>query len=191
MLSDSQRMQRREATMVLRNLTKKLSFQNLNWSRVIKTKNACLDEADPNVRGMPHPTETNWGVRSDLGYDLKHRSHSRKLIDEQAGNQDDEPSIMKSAGQSGQQGPSGSLYQRTGNRNLKRYKLIHSKKTESADTLSQNNGVVLRKSGVATKPKAKKVRDMFAPPTPQELKERTMKKANAEKQQRKRTGRRF
>ena len=83
--------------LVLKTFTKKPSLQNLNWSRINKTKNACLDEADPNMRGMPHPTETNRGVRSDLAYDLKHRSHSRKITDEQAGNQDNEPSIIKSA----------------------------------------------------------------------------------------------
>ena len=32
----------REANTILRNLTKKPSLQNLDWSRVIKTKNACL-----------------------------------------------------------------------------------------------------------------------------------------------------
>ena len=61
----------REANTVLRNLTKKTSLQNLDWSRVIKTKNACLDDADSNERDMPHPADTNWSVRSDLAYDLK------------------------------------------------------------------------------------------------------------------------
>ena len=76
---------------------------------------------------MPHPTETNCGLRSALAYDIEHRSHSRKLTDEQAGNQDDEPSIIKAAGEPKQPGPSETLYQRTGNKNLKRYKQIHSK----------------------------------------------------------------
>ena len=49
----------RETNTVLRNLTKKPSLQNLDWSRVIKTKKACLDYADPKVRDMPHPAETN------------------------------------------------------------------------------------------------------------------------------------
>ena len=69
----------------------KPSLQNLNWSRVIKTKKACLDDADPNVRDMPHPTDANWGVRSGLVYDIKHRSHARKLTNEQTENQEDEP----------------------------------------------------------------------------------------------------
>ena len=73
---------------------------------------------------MPHPAETNWGIRSDLTYDINHRSHARRLTSEQAENQDDEPSILKSAGTSGQPGPSGLLFQRTGNRNLKRYKQL-------------------------------------------------------------------
>ena len=203
MLSDFQRMHRRKFRNSRRakvekriwckeTLRKKPSLQNLKWSRVIKTKYACLDEADPNVRGMPHPAKTYWGVRSDLAYDLKHRSHLRRLTDEQAGNEDDEPSIIKSAEHSGQRGPSGSLYQRTRSRNLKRYNQIHSKiKPESAHTLTLNNEVVLRKSGVATKPKAKKTRAYLAPLNPPEVKERATKKADAEKQQRKRTGRRF
>ena len=91
----------REANTVLRNLTKKLSLQNLDWSRLIETKNACLDDADPNKRDMSHPAETNWGVRSDLAYDIKHRSHARQLTNEQSGNREDEPSILKSAGTSG------------------------------------------------------------------------------------------
>ena len=78
----------REANTVLRNLTKKLSLQNLDWSRVIKTKSACLDEAEPNVRDMPRLTQTIWGVRSDLAYDINHRSHSHRLTDEQAENQE-------------------------------------------------------------------------------------------------------
>ena len=66
----------REANTVLRNLTKKPSLQNRDWSRVIKTKNACLDDADPNANDMPHPADTNWAVRSDLAYDINHRSHA-------------------------------------------------------------------------------------------------------------------
>ena len=152
----------REPNTVLRNLTKKPSLQNLDWSRVIKKKKACLDDADPKVRDMPHPAETNWGVRSDLAYDINHRRHARRLTNEQSANQDDEPSILKSAGTSGQPGPSGLLFQRTGNRNLKRYKQLHSKvKAKIAPTLTLNNGVVLRKSGVATKRKSKKQKRQY------------------------------
>ena len=108
---------------------------------------------------MPHPADTNWSVRSDLAYDLKHRSHARKLTNEQTENQEDQPSVLKSAGTSGQPGPSGLLFQRTGNRNLKRYKQLHSKvKAESAHTLTLNNGVVFRKSRVATKPKSQRAK---------------------------------
>ena len=53
---------------------------------------------------MPHPTQTNWEVRSDLAFDIKHRRHAHRLTDEQAGNQDDEPSIIKAAGHSKQAG---------------------------------------------------------------------------------------
>ena len=89
-----------------------------------KTKIGCLDEADPSVKGMPHPAETNWGVRSDLTYDLKHRSHPRRLADQQIVDQADEPDILQPRAQTEQPAPSGSLYQRIGNR-LKRYKSIH------------------------------------------------------------------
>ena len=121
---------------------------------------------------MPHPAEMTWGVRSDLAYDIKHRSHARQLTNEQSGNQEDEPSILKSAGTSGQPGPSGLLFQ-----------------------LTLNNGVVLRKSGVATKPKSKKAKTavpqpVLPPPIPREVKERATRKIAPEKQ-RKQTGRRF
>ena len=88
---------------------------------VIKIKNACLDDADPNAKDMPHTADTNWAVRSDLAFDINHRSHARRLTHEQSANQDDEPSILKSAGPCGQPGPSGLLFQRTGNLNLKKY----------------------------------------------------------------------
>ena len=77
----------REANTVLRNLTNKPSLQNLDWSRVIKTKNACLDAADPNAQNMPHPADKNWSVRSDLSYHINHRSHARRLTDDQSANQ--------------------------------------------------------------------------------------------------------
>ena len=168
-------------------------MQNLDWSRVIKTKYACLDNADRKANDMPHPADTNWAVRSDLAYDINHRSHARRLTHEQSINQDDEPSILKSAGPSGQPGPSGLLFQRTGNRNLKRYKQLHSKvKSESAHTL--NKGVVLRKSGVATKAKPKKTKtgpkSIVPPPTPREVKERATKRSGTQKQRGK-SGRRF
>ena len=50
---------------------------------------------------MPHPADTNWDVRLDLAYDINHRSHARRLTNEQAANQNDEQSILKSAGTSG------------------------------------------------------------------------------------------
>ena len=106
---------------------------------------------------MPHPADTNWIVRLDLAYDINNRSHARRLTEDQSANQHDEPLILEPANSSGQPGPSGLLFQRNGNRNLKRYKQLHSKvKSESTHTLTLNNGVVLRKSGVATKPKSKK-----------------------------------
>ena len=204
----------REANTVLRNLTKKPSLQTLDWSRVIKKESACLDAADPNAQNMPHPADTNWSVRSDLAYDINHRSQARRLTDDQSANQPDEPSILKPASSSGQPGPSGLLFQRTGNRNLKRYKQLHSKvKSEITHTLTLNNGVVLRKLGVATKPKSKKSKatsrsvlpvppptsrevkerashSVLPPPTPREVKERATQRIVSDRQ-RKKTGRRF
>ena len=192
----------REANTVLRNLTKKPSLQNLDWSRVITTKNACLDAADPNEQDMPHPADTNWSVRSDIAYDIKNRTHARRLTEDQSAQQHDEPSLLKSANPIGQPGPSGLLFQRTGNRNLKRYKQIHSKvRSESTHTLTFDNGVVLRKSRVATKPKPKKLKvaaksvlpvpssevnkpatqPVLPPPTPRAVKDRLTKRL-AEKQ---------
>ena len=200
----------REANTVLRNLTKKPSLQNLDWSRVITTKNACLDAADPNVQDMPRPADTNWSVRSDLAYDIKNRTHTRRLTVDQSGNQNDEPSILRSANSNGQPGSSGLLFQRTGNRNLKRYRQIHSKiRSESTHTLTLDNGVVLRKSGVATKPKPKKSKVatksvlpvpssevekrasqiILPPPTPREVKTRYEQRLAENKQEK--TRRRF
>ena len=154
---------------------------------------------------MPHPADTNWSVRSDLAYDINNRTHARRLTEDQSANQHDEPSILKTVNSSGQPGPSGLLFQRTGNRNLKRYKQFHSKvRSESTHTLTLDNGVVLRKSWVATKPKPKKskvaaksvlplplseVKKRAAhpglpPPTPREVKERSTKRT-ADKQREK------
>ena len=119
-----------------------------------------------------------------------------KLTNEQTENQDDEPSVLKSAGTSGQPGPFGLLFQQTGNRNLKRYEQLRSKvEAEKAHTLTLNNRVVLRKLGVAMKPKSKNskaalLQAVLPPPTPRKVKERATKKAATEKQ-RKQTGRRF
>ena len=163
---------------------------------------------------MPHPVDTNWSVGSDLAYDINHRSHARRLTDDQSANQHDEPSILKPANSSGQPGPPGLLFQRTGNRNLKWYKQLHSKvKSESTHTLPLNNAVLLRKSGVATKPKSKRSKttshsvlpvppptscevkkrashSVLPPPTPREVKERATQRIVSDGQ-RKKNGRRF
>ncbi|XP_063727304.1 amiloride-sensitive sodium channel subunit alpha-like [Symsagittifera roscoffensis] len=144
-----------------------------------------FNAADPNVQDMPRPADTNWSVRSDLAYDIKNRTHTRRLTVDQSGNQNDEPSILRSANSNGQPGPSGLLFQRTGNRNLK------------------------RKSGVATKPKPKKSKVatksvlpvpssevekrasqiILPPPTPREVKTRYEQRLAENKQEK--TRRRF
>ena len=76
---------------------------------------------------------------------------------------------------------------------MKRYRKIYSKiKSRSAHTLRVQNGVVLRKSGVAIKKKPKTFVSYQAPPTLKERKERAKGKTNAGKQQQRRQiGRQF
>ena len=49
----------REANTVLRNLTKILSLQNLNWEKTLGQKSACLDSSDPRASNLQHPRATN------------------------------------------------------------------------------------------------------------------------------------
>ena len=62
---------------------------------VIRSKSACLEERDPNAQAMPEPMDTNWGIRSDTNYDRKNRRHPLRLAEDQAGNHDDEPGIVR------------------------------------------------------------------------------------------------
>ena len=78
----------REANTVLSNLTKKPSVRILNWTNLIKSKSACLDEQ----REMPNPADTNWGIRSDSENGNRTRNHPITLPDHQALNQEHEPS---------------------------------------------------------------------------------------------------
>ena len=155
----------REANTVLRNLTKKPSLQLLNWSKVLREKSSCL--VDPMVQDLRHQADTNWGVRLDLVYDIKSRSHPRKLTEEQQLDQQDEPRIHKPDRADLTPGPSGQLYQRTGDRNLQSYRKISSKvKSTCNHKIILNNGVLLRKSAITVSRKpAKKVPASF-PQTP-------------------------
>ena len=138
----------REANTMLRKLTKKPSSRNLIWSNVIKSKSTCLDERDPTVRDMPSPADTNWGARLDTEYGNR-RNHPLLLTDQQAINQQDEPTA-KTMDET--VGSSVSVYQLTGDKNLKEHRMLkNSIVAESKHKLPMSNGHLLRKSGVAMK----------------------------------------
>ena len=168
----------REANTVLRNLTKKPSLWNLNWKNVIRSKSACLDEQDPNAQAMPEPMDTNWGVRCDTEYDRKNRRHPMKLAEVQADNQDDEPGIVWAPNEPAEVPPV-VVMQKTGERNMNRYKPLKSSIVNQSDhTIKLSNGAVLRKSGVALKkaniPKKRAPGQIAAPPTPWDLKRKLL-----------------
>ena len=168
----------REANAVLRNLTKKPSLWNLNWGNVTRSKSACLDEQDPNAQAMPEPMDTNWGVRSDTDYDRKNRRHPMKLAEDQAANQDDEPGIVRAQNEPAEVPPA-IVMQKTGERNMTRYKPLKSSIVNQSDhTIKMSNGDVLRKSGVALKkatiPKKRAPGQIAAPPTPWDLKRKLL-----------------
>ena len=171
-----------KANTVLRNLTKKtLSAKS---GLVSSTKKiACSDEADPTVGDMPHPTQTNW-VKVWFGIQEKAPEPCASL-NGWAGRKPGWWSIHHlSCGTIKEAGPFKTLHQQTGIRNLKRYRKIYSKiNSQSAHTLTLNNGVVLRKLSVAIEKKPKTSVSYQAPPTPKEVKERTKGKTNAGKQQ--------
>ena len=132
----------REANTVLRNLTKKPTLRNLNWEKVIRSKSECLDERDPTAQGMPEPMDTNWGIRSHTEYDRKNRRGPLKLADDQAVNQDDEPGIAR-APNDPVEIPPAVVMQRTGERNMNRYRPLKSKIVDQTEhTFRMSNGAV-------------------------------------------------
>ena len=173
----------REANTVLRNLTKKPTLRTLNWENVIRSKYECLDERDPIAQTMPKPMDTNWGIRSDTEYDRKNRPGPLRLAEEQAANQDDEPGIAR-APNDPVEVPPAVVMQRTGERNMNRYRPLKSKIVDQTEhTIKMNNGAVLRKSGVALrKAKVPKKRvpggPLPTPPTPWDLKRKLKLRQN-------------
>ena len=136
------------------------------------------------MQDLPHPADTNWVVRSVLVYDIKSRNHPKRLIDEQQLGQQNEPLIHKPDTSESRTGPSGQLYQRTGDQKLQRYrKIIACVKSTSNHTINLDNCVVLRKSAVASSKKpAKKVHENLAqPPTPQIVKQKELTKKKNKK----------
>ena len=91
--------------------------------------------------------------------------------------QADEPTAISIQGQGGDEaGPSRTLYQRTGDRNLSRYRKLNSKiVAESTHTLKMKHAILLRKSGVAVRkastPK-KLTSEIPKPPTPADLRKK-------------------
>ena len=173
----------REANTDLRNLTKKPTLRNLNWENVIRSKYECLDERDPIAQTMPKPMDTNWGIRSDTEYDRKNRRGPLRLAEEQAANQDDEPGITR-APNDPVEVPPAVVMQRTGERNMNRYRPLKSKIVDQTEhTIKMSNGAVLRKSGVAlrkTKVPKKRVPGgpLPTPPTPRDLKRKLKLRQN-------------
>ena len=171
-----------EANTVLRNLTKKPTLRNLNWENVMRSKSECLDERDPIAQAMPEPMDTNWGIRSDTEYDLKNRRGPLKLADDQAANQDDEPGIAR-APNDPVEIPPAVVMQRTGERNLNRYRPLNSNiVNQSKHTIEMSNEAVLRKSGVALRkakvPKKRAPGQIATPPTPWDLKRKLLASGN-------------
>ena len=58
----------RQASTVLRNLTKKPSLKNLIWKNVLKQKCLCLDGNGPEMSTIEFPQHSNWAELSDLTY---------------------------------------------------------------------------------------------------------------------------
>ena len=74
-----------------------------------------------------------------------------KLAEDQAANQDDEPGIVRAQNEPAEVPPA-IVMQKTGERNMTRYKPLKSSIFNQSDhTIKMSNGAVLRKSGVALK----------------------------------------
>ena len=128
---------------------------------------------------MPQPMETNWGVRSDTEYDVKHRRHPMRPAEDRITNQDSEPGINRITDAPATVTPPMVVMQRTGERNLNRYKpLKTSIISQSEHTIKMSNGAVLTNLGVALKqtrtPKKRAPGQLTAPPTSRDLKRKLL-----------------
>ena len=104
--------------------------------------------------------------------------HPMRLADDRIANQDNEPGIVPDSDEPASI-PSVVLMQRTGERNLNRYKPLKSSiMNQSEHTIKMSNGAVLRKSGVALKRTTiqnKRAPGQIAtPPTPWDLKRKLL-----------------
>ena len=101
---------------------------------------------------MPQPMDTNWGVRSDTEYDVKHRRHPMRLAEDRITNQDSEPGINRTTDAPATVTPPMVAMQLTGERNLNRYKPLKTNIiSQSEHNIKMSNGAVLRKPGVELK----------------------------------------
>ena len=100
------------------------------------------------------------------------------MADDQATNQDDDPGIVRAPSEPVEIPPA-VVMQRTGERNLNRYRPLNSDiVNQSKHTIEMSNGAVLRKSGVALKkaevPKKPVPGQIATPPTPGDLKRKLL-----------------
>ena len=127
---------------------------------------------------MPHPAETNWGVRCDTTYNIENRRHPLRLSDDRMVDQDVEPGISRTTDTPAVSTPPMVVMQWTGDRNLNRYKPLPSKIiSQSEHTIKMSNGDMLRKSGAAlkwTKTPKKRAPGAIHAPTTRQLKRKLM-----------------
>ena len=88
---------------------------------------------------MPHPADTNWGIRSDTDNDTRKKYHPARLVEEQPSKQEVEPSFMKKAGPSASTLPAEIIFAKVG-RNLNSYitLLKSAKEARSAHTVKMS-----------------------------------------------------
>ena len=99
-----------------------------------------------------------------------------RLTDEQIVNQGMDPKIGSSAESPAATAPPAIVMQRTGDKNLNRYRPVTSKILhETEHTIKMSNGAVLRKLGLALRKNTNpRKRALGAPPTSQEVKRKMM-----------------
>ena len=124
------------------------------------------------------------GVRSDSKYGNKTRDHPLFLTDQQVPNQENERSARNAADTTETAGPSVSAFQRAGDKNTKRYRLLkYQIILESEHTLTMSNDQLLRKSGAVIRKSSATCRHarkhVPKPPTPQDLQKKLAAKGTS------------
>ena len=130
-----------------------------------------------NKTQTPKQCRSQWIRTGDTDYDWK-TGKTMKLAEDPAANQDGEPGIVRAPNEPAEVPPA-VVMQKTGERNLNRYKPLQSSiVNQSYHNIKMSNGAVLRKSVVALK-KAKIAKKLApgqiaAPPTPRDLKRKLL-----------------